>query len=217
MDITVLLGAPGAGKGTVAVRIAEPLGARHVSTGAMLRDAVKAGSPAGRTAKGYMDRGELVPDAVLADMIGELLAAAPRDARFILDGFPRNIPQAEVLDALAARHGARVSRVVCIDVPLEVALDRLGGRRVCPVCGANFHVRTLAPRRVGICDSCGAELVTRADDQPETIRNRLTVYDRQTAPLIAWYQAAGKLLRIDGSGDADTVAAAVRRLIEPAA
>lgn len=214
MDLTVLLGAPGAGKGTVAARIAAPLNAKHVSTGAMLRDAVKAGTPAGLCAKAYMERGELVPDAVLADMVGDLLAAAPRDARFVLDGFPRNTNQAAMLDTLAARHNARVDLAVCIDVPLDVVLDRLGGRRVCPACGANFHVRTLAPRQAGVCDSCGASLVTRADDQPDTIRNRLAVYEEQTAPLVAWYDRVGKLRRVDGSGDADSVAAAVRRVVE---
>lgn len=213
MTLTVLLGAPGAGKGTVAARVAAPLNARHVSTGAMLRDAVKSGTPAGLLAKGCMDRGELVPDAVLADMIGDLLAAAPKDARFLLDGFPRNVPQAETLEELALAHGARVDCAVSIEVPQEVVLDRLGGRRVCPACGANFHVRTLAPRREGICDSCGAALVVRDDDQPATIRKRLAVYEKQTAPLAAWYEKAGKLRRVDGSGDADAVAESVRRIL----
>jgi len=210
MTLTVLLGAPGAGKGTVAARIAGPLQARHVSTGAMLRDAVKAGTPAGLVAKGNMARGELVPDSVLADMIGELLAAAPADARFLLDGFPRNVPQAEILSELAPRHGAEVDCAVSIEVPQEIILDRLGGRRVCPACGANFHVRTLKPRREGICDSCGAELTVRADDQPDTIRKRLAVYEEQTAPLAAWYEQRGKLRRVDGSADADAVAETVR-------
>ena len=210
MTLTVLLGAPGAGKGTVAARIAGPLHARHVSTGAMLRDAVKDETPAGLVAKGNMARGELVPNSVLADMIGEMLAAAPADARFLLDGFPRNVPQAEILADLAPQYGAEVDCAVLIEVPQNIILNRLGGRRVCPVCGANFHVRTLKPRREGLCDSCGAELVERMDDQPDTIRKRLAIYEEQTAPLAAWYEHRGMLRRVDGSADADSVAETVR-------
>lgn len=213
MILTVLLGAPGAGKGTVAARVAAPLGAHHVSSGAMLRVAVKDGTPAGKVAQACMDRGELVPDAVLADMIDEQLAKAPREARFLLDGYPRNVPQAECLERLAARHGAVVDCAVSLDVPPDVVLDRLGGRRVCPACGANYHVRTLPPRRAGLCDACGAALVTRDDDRPETIRKRLEVYERQTAPLTVWYAQAGKLRRVEGAGPAETVADAVLRLL----
>ncbi len=214
MDITVLLGAPGAGKGTIATRIAEPLGARHVSTGAMLRDALQAGTPAGLAAKTYMERGELVPDDVLARLIEDLLAVSPPDAQFLLDGFPRNPAQARMLDELAARHGSRVDRAVSIDVPEDVILDRLAGRRVCPDCGANYHLRTLPSKREGLCDRCGAALVQRDDDQPETVRKRLAVHARQTAPLIDEYAARGTLLHVDGSGDADQVANAVRHAIE---
>ena len=206
MDITVLLGAPGAGKGTVAARIAAPLNARHVSTGAMLREAVKAGTPAGLSAKKFMDAGELVPDEVLAAMIGELLDKAPADARFLLDGFPRNVAQAEILDDLAARHGATVARALSIDVTPETVLERLGGRRTCPKCGAGYHVRSLPPKKEGICDACGAALVTRDDDRPETIRHRLSVYKEKTAPLAAWYEKAGKLVHVDGTQDAAAVA-----------
>ncbi len=206
MDITVLLGAPGAGKGTVAARIAPALNARHVSTGAMLREAVKAGTPAGLSAKAYMDKGELVPDQVLADMIGELLAQAPADARFLLDGFPRNVAQAEILDDLAARHGTSVARAISIDVTPETVLERLGGRRACPKCGAGYHVKFMPPKKEGICDQCGAELVIRDDDKPETIRHRLAVYEEKTAPLAAWYDKAGKLVHVDGTQDADAVA-----------
>ena len=206
MDITVLLGAPGAGKGTVAARIAPTINARHVSTGAMLREAVKAGTPAGLSAKAYMDKGELVPDQVLADMIGELLAQAPADARFLLDGFPRNVAQAETLDRLAAAHGATVARALSVDVTTETVLERLGGRRTCPKCGAGFHVKSLPPKVEGVCDQCGATLVIRDDDRPETIRHRLAVYEEKTAPLAAWYEKAGKLVHVDGTQDADAVA-----------
>ena len=177
MDITVLLGAPGAGKGTVAARIAPALNARHVSTGAMLREAVKAGTPAGLSAKAYMDKGELVPDQVLADMIGELLAQAPT-----------------------------VARALSVDVTPETVLERLGGRRTCPKCGEGYHVKSLPPKVEGICDKCGAALVVRDDDKPETIRHRLAVYEEKTAPLAAWYEKAGKLVHVDGTQDADAVA-----------
>lgn len=213
MILTVLLGAPGAGKGTVAARVAGPLCARHVSSGAMLRGAVKAGTPAGLAAKAFMNRGELVPDAVLADLIGEMLAGAPAGTRFLLDGYPRNVAQAECLEQLAARQGAVVDCAILLDVPPEVVLDRLGGRRVCPACGANFHVRTLPPRREGRCDACGEALVVRDDDSPETIRKRLEVHERQTAPLAAWYERAGKLRRVDGAAGAEAVAGAVLRLL----
>ncbi len=213
MDITVLLGAPGAGKGTVATRIAGPLGAIHVSTGAMLRDALKAGTDAGLDAKRYMDRGELVPDAVLARLMEELLEQSAPDAHVLLDGYPRNPAQAQTLESLARRFGCAVGRAVTIEVPEDVILERLDGRRVCPACGANFHLRTLPPKRGGVCDACGAELVQRTDDQPGTARKRLAVYARQTAPLIEWYDQRGLLLRVDGSGEADQVAEAVLKAV----
>lgn len=206
MDITVLLGAPGAGKGTVAARIAAPLNARHVSTGAMLREAVEAGTPAGLSAKAYMAEGKLVPDEVLADMIRDLLAKTPADARILLDGYPRNTAQAEVLDALAAEHGATVARALSIDVTFDTVLQRLGGRRVCPKCSAGYHIHSLPPKIEGVCDACGAELITREDDKPETIRKRLAVYEEKTAPLAAWYEKAGKLIHVNGAQDADDVA-----------
>jgi adenylate kinase len=208
MDITVLLGAPGAGKGTVAARIAPALNARHVSTGAMLREAVKAGTPAGLSAKAYMDKGELVPDQVLADMIGELLAQAPADARFLLDGFPRNVAQAETLDRLAAAHGATVARALSVDVTPETVLERLGGRRTCPKCGEGYHIKSLPPKVEGICDKCGAELVIRKDDNPDTVKDRLVVYHQQTEPLIAYYKDKGLLRTVDGTTGVENVAAA---------
>jgi len=214
MKITVLLGAPGVGKGTVAARIAPLLNARHVSTGAMLRDAVKAKTPSGVAAQAYMERGELVPDPVLVDMIGELLASSAPDATILLDGFPRNVAQAEALDALAASHNAVVANALCLEVGESVILDRLGGRRVCPACGEGYHIRTLPPKKDGVCDKCGAALITRVDDQPDTIRNRLAVYAEKTAPLVSWYEKAGKLLRMDASADAETVAARACALLK---
>lgn len=213
MQIIVFLGAPGAGKGTAAVRIAEKLPAKHISTGAMLREAVKNGTPAGLAAKSYMDAGSLVPDSVLIDMIGELLTASTPDSVFLFDGFPRNESQAAALDELAVKFNAEVGPAVCIDVCEELLLKRLGGRRVCPACGAGFHVLSLPPKVEGVCDACQAALITRADDQPETIKHRLEVYEEQTAPLIEWYKKAGKLRMVDGSGDADAVADAIMEII----
>ncbi len=214
MELTILLGAPGAGKGTVAARIAGTLNATHVSTGAMLREAVKAGTEAGLSAKSYMEAGALVPDEVLAAMIGDLLKAAAPDARFLLDGFPRNVHQAEVLDELAAKFNATVARAISVDVSTETVLERLGGRRTCPACGAGYHIKSLPPKKEGVCDACGAALTIRADDQPETIKKRLAVYAEQTAPLAAWYEKAGKLRHIDGSQDPDSVASAAIALFK---
>ena len=206
MRVFIFLGAPGAGKGTAAAKIAAATGAWHVSTGAMLRDLVRENSPAGIVAKSHIDKGELVPDHILAGMIGELFEAAEKDATFILDGFPRTIAQAEELDGLAAAHGAEIVKTINIEVPEDILLKRLGGRRVCPVCGASFHVESLPPKQPGICDICGNELVLRDDDKPETVKNRLLVYAEKTAPLTGWYERIGKLARADGSGNADEAA-----------
>jgi len=203
MRVFIFLGAPGAGKGTTAAKIADATGAWHVSTGAMLRDLVREGSPAGVAAKEHIDKGELVPDHILAGMIGELFEAADADAAFILDGFPRTIAQAEALEALAAAHGAEIVRTINIEVPEDILLKRLGGRRTCPVCGASFHIESLPPKQPDVCDICGSGLVLRDDDKPETVRNRLRVYAEKTAPLVGWYERTGKLVRVDGSGSAE--------------
>ena len=206
MRVFIFLGAPGAGKGTAAAKIAEMTGTRHVSTGAMLRDAVKKGTPAGLSAKIAMDKGELVPDEILIAMIGELFAESDKSATFILDGFPRTVAQAEALEELAAKHGAEIAKAINIEVPEHTLLLRLGGRRVCPACGAGFHTETLPPKKQGVCDACQTELVIRNDDKPETIKNRLLVYADKTAPLTGWYAKAGKLTSADGSGTAESAA-----------
>ena len=213
MRIIVFLGAPGAGKGTAAAAVAKKTGARHVSTGAMLRDALARETPAGLEAKSYMESGGLVPDAVLCKMIAELLAEAPKDATLFFDGFPRNEAQAAALDKLAADAGATVDLALCIDVAKDALLARLGGRRVCPKCGAGYHVVSLPPKKEGVCDACGAALITRLDDQPATIAHRLEVYEQVTAPVVGWYEKAGKLRRVDGSGSADEVAALVEAAV----
>lgn len=199
MKIYVLLGAPGAGKGTVAAKIAKRTSAKHISTGALLRDAIKSQTPVGILAKSYMDKGSLVPDEVLVGIIDELLESAAADDVLLFDGFPRTENQAEQLDILAAKHQAEIKGAICLDVPEQVTLKRLGGRRVCPSCGMGYHVDGMAPKQEGICDGCGTALITRADDKPETIAHRLKVYEAETAPLIAKYREAGKLWLIDGS------------------
>ncbi|MGI5869772.1 MAG: adenylate kinase [Kiritimatiellia bacterium] len=210
MTIFVFLGAPGAGKGSVAGRIAEQGDATHVSTGNMLRDAVKNGTPAGRAAKAYMDQGALVPDAVLLDMISELLADAPADAVFLFDGFPRTENQAEQLESLVREHDATVAKAICLDVPEATILRRLGGRRVCPGCSKVYHVEGLPPKKAGVCDACGTALIVRDDDKPETIKRRLDVYAAQTRPLVDWYEKIGKLRHVDASGEVDVTVPLVK-------
>ena len=212
-NIVVFLGAPGAGKGTAAAAVAARTGARHVSTGAMLRDAVARGTPAGLEAKSHMEAGGLVPDEVLYRMVAELLAATPDPATLFFDGFPRNEAQAAKLEELAAANGAAVSSALLLDVSREALLERLGGRRVCPKCGAGYHVKALPPKVEGVCDACGAALVTRVDDQPATIAHRLEVYESATAPVIGFYEKAGKLRRLDASGPAEEVADLVEKAV----
>lgn len=195
MDIVILLGAPGSGKGTIASRLAETnANLKHVSSGDLLRGAVAKGTAAGVEAKGYMEKGQLVPDALIAQMIKDVIAETEGDVTMLLDGFPRNVAQAEIL----AETGAPVRSVVLVDVPDEIIQDRIAGRRTCPKCKAGYHVRALPPKVEGICDKCGAELVVRKDDNPETVKDRLVVYHRETEPLIAFYEAKGLLRKIDG-------------------
>ena len=195
MEIVILLGAPGSGKGTIASRLAgEDPAVRHVSSGDLLRGAIAAGTPAGVEAKAYMDKGQLVPDALVVAMIGDVIAAEKTAETMLLDGFPRNVAQAEALE----RSGAKVRSAVLVDVPDEIIADRIAGRRTCPKCKAGYHVKALPPKVEGICDKCGAALTVRKDDNPETVRDRLVVYHRETEPLVAFYEAKGLLRRIDG-------------------
>ena len=195
MEIVILLGAPGSGKGTIASRLAgEDPAVRHVSSGDLLRGAIAAGTPAGVEAKAYMDKGQLVPDALVVAMIGDVIAAEKTAETMLLDGFPRNVAQAEALE----RSGAKVRSAVLVDVPDEIIADRIAGRRTCPKCKAGYHVKALPPKVEGVCDKCGAALTVRKDDNPETVRDRLVVYHRETEPLVAYYEAKGLLRRIDG-------------------
>ena len=194
------LGPPGAGKGTQARELAREWSVPHIATGDMLREAVAAGTTLGREAKAFMDRGALVPDDVIIGMIAERLKE--RDARggFLLDGFPRTIAQAEGLERLLKDLGQPLERDVYFDVAEPELIRRLTGRRVCRSCGHSFHVVSNPPRREDVCDVCGGELYQRVDDSEATVRNRLTVYQKQTAPLLDWYTGKGLLSSIQGAG-----------------
>ena len=196
MDIVILLGAPGSGKGTIASKLAsEDASLKHVSSGDLLRGAVAKGTPAGLEAKSFMDKGALVPDALIAQMIKDVIAETEGDVTMLLDGFPRNVAQAEILE----KTGAPVRSVVLVDVPDEIIADRIAGRRTCPACKAGYHVTALPPKVEGICDKCGAKLAVRKDDNPETVKDRLVVYHRETEPLIEFYEKKGLLRKIDGN------------------
>ena len=196
MNIVILLGAPGSGKGTIAGRLAgENANLKHVSSGDLLRGAVAKGTPAGIEAKGYMENGKLVPDSLIAQMIKDVIAETTGDVTMLLDGFPRNVAQAEILE----KTGAPIRSAVLVDVPDEIIADRIAGRRTCPKCKAGYHVKNLPPKVEGVCDACGAELVIRKDDNPDTVKDRLSVYHRETEPLIAFYEKKGLLRRIDGN------------------
>jgi adenylate kinase len=197
----ILLGPPGAGKGTQAKLLMERLKIPQVSTGDMLRAAVKAGTPLGRQAQQYMDRGTLVPDEVIIGLVRERLQEPDCAGGYILDGFPRTVAQAEALGkTLSALHAA-LDHVVSLEVPTEVLVLRIAGRRTCKNCGAMYHVRFSPSRLEGRCDACGGETHQRGDDREETVRRRLAVYADQTAPLISFYEGRGLLRRVAGTGE----------------
>lgn len=205
MNIVILLGAPGSGKGTIAGKLAsEHSELKHVSSGDLLRGAVAKGTEAGKAAKGFMEAGKLVPDELIATMIKDVIAETTGDVTMLLDGFPRNVAQAEILE----KTGAAVRSAVLVDVPDSIIQDRIAGRRTCPKCKAGYHVKSLPPKVAGICDKCGAALVIRKDDNPETVADRLVVYHRETEPLIAFYKAKGLLRTIDGNQDLSKTSAA---------
>ena len=195
----VLLGAPGAGKGTVAKSLTEFDGSVQISTGDILRNAVKAGSELGKKAKGYMERGELVPDDLIMDIMEVRMKEPDCQKGFLLDGFPRTIPQAESLEAALKSMNARIDAVINLDVPDDVIVRRMAGRRVCKNCSRSYHVVTAPPKQEGVCDSCGAELIIRDDDRAETVLERLKTYNEKTAPLIGFYEERGLLLSFDGT------------------
>jgi adenylate kinase len=207
MQTIILMGAPGSGKGTAAERLAGATGYRHLSTGDLLREAVKSDSPLGREARGYMESGALVPDPLILSLVREALARDGAEAKVMFDGFPRTQDQARALDAIVAELGGRMVAVFQLNVPEAVIVRRLSGRRVCPACAAVFNVFTsMKPKVEGVCDRCGGPLVQRPDDTEATICNRLEVYKRQSAPLVEYYREQGVLFDIDGEDREGTLA-----------
>lgn len=201
----IMLGAPGAGKGTQAKKIAEKYQIPHISTGDIFRANIKNGTELGKKTKEYMDQGLLVPDELTCDLVVDRISQPDASNGYVLDGFPRTIPQAEALtNALNAR-GEKIDYAVNVEVPDENIVNRMSGRRACLACGATYHVEYNAPKAEGFCDSCGKDLVLRDDDKPETVKKRLDVYHAQTQPLIEYYQAAGALVEVDGTQDINVV------------
>ena len=190
----ILLGAPGAGKGTLASYLIEKMGIPSISTGNILREAIKNNTPLGQQAKGFMDSGQLVPDDLVINLLKERIAQRYCKSGFILDGFPRTIPQAEALDKVAD-----IDCALSLEVPYEVIEKRMTGRRACLRCGATYHIEANPPRVEGVCDICGDKLVIRSDDQPDVVRRRQETYHEQTEPLKGYYEAQGKLKSIDGT------------------
>ena len=207
----VLLGPPGAGKGTQAKRLAAKVALPHISTGDLLRENVKNGTPLGKEAKDFMDKGLLVPDELVARMLSERFNQPDVKKGFILDGYPRNIAQAKTLDELLSGKSLDLDFVVYLDTTDSIIIQRLSGRLVCSGCGANFHVTNMPPKKSGACDGCGASLYQRNDDKEETIKKRLEVYKKEISPLIAYYQAQKKLNRLSGDKDPEIV---LREIIE---
>jgi len=201
----VFLGAPGVGKGTQAEMVASKFGIPKISTGDLLRAAVSQKTPLGLQAKAYMDRGDLVPDQVVIGLVEEKIGTAEGGKGFILDGFPRTVPQADSLSQLLNRHGQDLDRVVYFTIPRDEVVGRLSGRRSCSQCPAVYHVDFVPPKQSDLCDTCGGKLIQRTDDKKETVESRLTVYEEQTAPLIEYYQRKGILANLDGSGQVGEV------------
>lgn len=209
----IMLGAPGAGKGTQAKRIAERYGIPHISTGDILRANVKGGTELGRKAQVFMNQGLLVPDELVIDMLMDRIAQDDCKNGYVLDGFPRTIPQAESLDAALAKIGDQMDVAIDVDVPDENIVTRMGGRRACLGCGATYHVVFNPTKVEGVCDVCGEKLILRDDDKPETVQKRLNVYHEQTQPLIDYYKKAGILKSVDGTMEMDKVFDAIVRIL----
>jgi len=199
----ILLGAPGAGKGTQAVILAEEFKVPHISTGDIFRNNIKNGTELGKKAKEYMDKGLLVPDEITIEIVKDRLKQDDCKDGFILDGFPRTIPQAEYLDKVLNELNAPLDKVLNISVSDEIIVDRMSGRRTCTSCGASYHVINNPPKKEGVCDNCGADIIQRADDKEETVKQRLKTYHEQTEPLIDYYKKQGKLVTVNGENKID--------------
>lgn len=206
----IMLGAPGAGKGTQAAVLCEHFGIPTISTGNMIREALKNGTEMGLKAKSYMDEGKLVPDEVVIGIVKERLSEDDCKEGFILDGFPRTIPQAEALDNM----GVDIQYVINIDVADEKIINRMSGRRVCENCGRPYHTESLKPKKDGVCDDCGGTLVQRKDDHPDTVLARLDVYHKETEPLVDYYTKQGKLVNVEGQDSVENTTALILKAVE---
>lgn len=209
----IMLGAPGAGKGTQAKMIADKYGVPHISTGDIFRANIKNGTELGMEAKKYMDQGLLVPDELTVRILLDRVAQDDCKNGYVLDGFPRTIPQAEVLDSELTKLGDHIDYAINVDVPDENIVKRMSGRRACLTCGATYHIEHVPPKKEGICDVCGSELVLRDDDKPETVKNRLNVYHEQTQPLIDFYTEKGVLKTVDGTVPMEEAFAAITAIL----
>mgnify|MGYP004448473043 CR=1 FL=1 len=205
----IMLGAPGAGKGTQAKMIAEKFAIPHISTGDIFRANIKNGTELGKKAKSYMDQGLLVPDELTCDLVVDRISQDDCGNGYILDGFPRTIPQAEALDRALSARNTDIDYAIDVDVPDSNIVNRMSGRRACVGCGATYHVVFNAPKTEGVCDACGEQLILRDDDKPETVQKRLTVYHEQTQPLIDFYAGKGVLKTVDGTADMKDVFASI--------
>ena len=209
----IMLGAPGAGKGTQAKQIADKYSIPHISTGDIFRANIKNGTELGKKAKQYMDQGALVPDELTCDLVMDRIQQDDCKNGFVLDGFPRTIPQAEALDAALEKINEKMDYAIDVDVPDENIVNRMSGRRACLNCGATYHLISIPPKVEGICDRCGSEIVLREDDKPETVQKRLKVYHEQTQPLIDYYAKKGILKEVDGTMDMNDVFAAIVKIL----
>lgn len=209
----IMLGAPGAGKGTQAQMIADQYGIPHISTGDIFRENVKNATELGMEAKKYMDQGLLVPDELTVKILLDRVAKEDCKNGYVLDGFPRTIPQAEVLEDALSKLGDQIDYAINVDVPDENIVRRMSGRRACLSCGATYHIEHVPPKVFGVCDRCGKELILRDDDKEETVKNRLDVYHKQTQPLIDFYTGKGILQKVDGTLDMQDVFAAITAIL----
>ena len=205
----VIFGAPGSGKGTQSEKIVEKYGINHISTGDVLRAEMKNGTELGKTAKGYIDQGQLIPDELMIDILASVFDSFKDSKGVIFDGFPRTIPQAKALDDALTKIGEKMDYAIDVDVPDENIVNRMGGRRACLNCGATYHIVFNPTKVEGKCDACGADTVLRDDDKPETVQKRLAVYHEQTQPLIEYYDKQGILKSVDGTKPMDEVFSAI--------
>ena len=210
----VMLGAPGAGKGTQAKMISEKYNVPHISTGDIFRANIKENTPLGQKAKEYMDKGLLVPDELVVDLVVDRLAQDDAKNGYVLDGFPRTIPQAEALTEALDKIGEKLDYAIDVEVPDDNIINRMSGRRTCVACGGTYHIKFNPTKKEGICDACGGELILRDDDKPETVKKRLTVYHDQTQPLIDYYKKAGILKSVDGTQDLNKVFEDIEAVLE---